>query len=76
VDILKELHKQDPMSTNVGAAMASNTTLYTGDVGLSPATSGPLSSSPTKSQPGASKVTDKVAPLEKPKMMPNFFKKK
>jgi hypothetical protein len=31
VDVLKELHKSDPMSTKVGAAMSSNTALYFGD---------------------------------------------
>ena len=34
VDILKEIHKPDPLSTKVGVAMASNTALYSGDMGL------------------------------------------
>ena len=75
MDILKELHKQDPMSTKVGAAMASNTTLYMGDVGLTPEgmDTGGVSPSKVVSVP---KTVDKAPPAEKPKMMPNFFAKK
>jgi hypothetical protein len=76
VDILKELHKQDPMSTKVGAAMASNTTLYMGDVGLTPEGMDSGGISPAKVASAPKTPVDKAPPAEKPKMMPNFFKKK
>lgn len=75
VDILKEIHKQDPMSTKVGVAMASNTTLYMGDVGLTSEGADNGVVSPTKGM-SAPKTAEKAPPAEKPKMVPNFFKKK
>jgi hypothetical protein len=74
VDVLKELHKSDPMSTKVGAAMASNTALYFGDSAPPPVEVPP---SGTKTVP---KVVEKGPEAvqkitEKPSGF-NLFKKK
>jgi hypothetical protein len=36
VDILKELHKSDPLGTRIGAAFASNSTLSSGETIITP----------------------------------------
>ena len=74
VDVLKELHKSDPMTTKVGAAMASNTALYFGDSAPPPVeTFSSSSKTVTKTIEKGPEKIEKVT--DKPNGF-NFFKKK